>query len=188
MLGAPTCLALCCVFHIWSSSELVSHLGWSAWVVLMRSWAWWVWGCPRITSTKQQVLVVQSCLILYKSMDCSLPGSSARGILQARILEWVTIPFSGGFSWPRDQTRVSCIAGRFFIVWATREAPMSKLRVGEINRSQWLSQNVGAGVGWERCLYPPSHVGPSPRVLLPKDPHHPCTISPSTTDPSWKEH
>ena len=45
------------------------------------------------------------------------------GILQARILEWVAIPFSKGSSWPRDQTWVSCIAGRFFTVWAIREAP-----------------------------------------------------------------
>ena len=39
-----------------------------------------------------------------------------------RILEWVAYPFSQGSSWPRNQTRVSCIAGRFFISWATREA------------------------------------------------------------------
>ena len=55
-------------------------------------------------------------------MDYSLPGSSVHGILQARILEWVTIPFSRGFSQPRDQTWVSHIAGKFFTVWATREA------------------------------------------------------------------
>ena len=47
-------------------------------------------------------------------MDCSPPGSSVLGILQARILEWVGIPFSRGSSWPRDQTRISCIADRFF--------------------------------------------------------------------------
>ena len=52
-------------------------------------------------------------------MDCSLPGSSAHGILQARVLEWVSIPFSKGSSWSRDRTKVSCIAGRFFTVWAT---------------------------------------------------------------------
>ena len=46
---------------------------------------------------------------------CSLPGSSVHGILQARILEWVVIPFSRGPSPPRDQTWVSCIAGRFFL-------------------------------------------------------------------------
>ena len=55
-------------------------------------------------------------------MDCSPPGSSVHGILQARILEWVAIPFSRGSSKPRDRTQVSCIAGRFFTSLATREA------------------------------------------------------------------
>ena len=52
-------------------------------------------------------------------MDCSPVGSSVHGILQARILEWVAIPFSRASSWPRDWTRVFCIAGRFLTVWAT---------------------------------------------------------------------
>ena len=52
-------------------------------------------------------------------MDCSPPGSSVRGIFQARVLEWVAIPFSRGSCWPRDQTLVSCIVGRFFTSWAT---------------------------------------------------------------------
>ena len=47
-------------------------------------------------------------------VDCSLPGSSVHGILQARTLEWATIPFSRGWSWPRDRTRVSCTAGGLF--------------------------------------------------------------------------
>ena len=47
-------------------------------------------------------------------LDCSPPGSSVHGILQARILEWVAIPFFRGSSRPRDQTQVSCIAGGFF--------------------------------------------------------------------------
>ena len=64
----------------------------------------------------------QLCLTLCDPMDCSLPGSSVHGILQARILEQVAISFSRGSSWPRDRTQVSCIAGRFFTVWATREA------------------------------------------------------------------
>ena len=53
----------------------------------------------------------------------SPPVSSLHGILQARILEWVAIPFSRGSSQPRDRTQVSCIAGRFFTFWATREVP-----------------------------------------------------------------
>ena len=46
--------------------------------------------------------VVQSCLTLCDPMDCSPPGSSIHGILQARILEWVTIPFSRASSGSRD--------------------------------------------------------------------------------------
>ena len=57
-------------------------------------------------------------------MDCSLPGFSVHGILQARILEWVTISFSRGSSRPRDRTRVSHIGGRRFNLWATREADL----------------------------------------------------------------
>ena len=55
-----------------------------------------------------KVLVTQSYLTLCDPMDCSPPCSSVPGILQARILEWVVIPFS------RDRTQVSHIAGRYF--------------------------------------------------------------------------
>ena len=53
-------------------------------------------------------LVAQLCLTLCDAMDCSLPGSSVHGILQARILEWVVISCSRGSSWPRDGTHISC--------------------------------------------------------------------------------
>ena len=56
-------------------------------------------------------------------MDYSLSGPSVHGILQARIVKWVTIPFSRGSSWLRDGTQVSYTAGRFLTAWATREAP-----------------------------------------------------------------
>ena len=65
--------------------------------------------------------VAQSCLTLCDPMDCSLPGSSVHGIFQARVLEWVAISFSRGSSRLRDWTLVSCIAGRHFTIWATRE-------------------------------------------------------------------
>ena len=54
-------------------------------------------------------------------MDCSLLCSSVYGILQARILEWVAIPFFRGSSQARDRSLVSWIAGRFFTIWATGE-------------------------------------------------------------------
>ena len=73
--------------------------------------------------------VSQSCLILCDPMDCSPLGSSVHGILQARILEWIAIPFSRVFAWPRDQTLVFCTAGRFFTGWVTREAPSGSLLV-----------------------------------------------------------
>ena len=64
-------------------------------------------------------------LTLFNPMDCSPPGSSVCGILQARILELVAISFSGSSSQPRDRTQVSHIVGRFFTIWATREALFS---------------------------------------------------------------
>ena len=59
-------------------------------------------------------LLTQSYSTLCDPMDCSPPGSSVQGILQARILEWVAISFSRGSSQPRDWTQVSCIAGRLY--------------------------------------------------------------------------
>ena len=67
-------------------------------------------------------LVAQSCLTLCDPMDCSPLGSSVHGILLAGMLKWVAILFSRGWSWPRDQTHVSCLAGEFFTIWATRKA------------------------------------------------------------------
>ena len=64
-----------------------------------------------------KVLTTQWCSTLCHPMACSPPGSFAHGVLQARILEWVAIPFSRRPSWPRDQTPVSYIAGGFFTFW-----------------------------------------------------------------------
>ena len=66
------------------------------------------------------------CPALCDPMDCSPLGSSVHEIFQARILEWVAISFSRVSSQPRDWTRVSCTAGRFFTDWATREAPSAR--------------------------------------------------------------
>ena len=65
---------------------------------------------------KVKVLVTQSCPTLCDPKDCSLPGSSVHGILQARILEWGAICFSRGSSQPRDRTQVSYIVGRSFTI------------------------------------------------------------------------
>ena len=71
--------------------------------------------------------VAQSCPTLCDPVECSPPGSSVHGTLQARILEWVAISFSRGSSQPRDRTQVSRIAGRCFNLWATREAPVNRV-------------------------------------------------------------
>ena len=55
-------------------------------------------------------LVAKSCSTLCDPRDCSLPGSSVQGILQARTLEWVAMPSSRGSSQPRDQTHVSYVS------------------------------------------------------------------------------
>ena len=76
-------------------------------------------------------------------MDCSPPGSSVHGILQARMLEWVSIYFSRGPSRPRNQTLVSCIAGRFFTNWArsATSSPCPILKTGiPLASCRWREQ------------------------------------------------
>ena len=81
---------------------------------------------------KKESEVAQSCPILCDPIDCGLPGSSVRGIFQARVLEWVAISFSRRSSQPWDWIRVSHIVGRRFTVWAARWAYGVK----------WLSWNL----------------------------------------------
>ena len=83
------------------------------------------WKQPKCLSTEEWIKTghiyacvcaqsLQSCLTLCNPVDCSPPGSSVYGILQARILEWVATSSSRGSSWPRDWTSSSCIADEFF--------------------------------------------------------------------------
>ena len=72
------------------------------------------------------------------TMVYSLPGSSAHGILQARILEWVAISFFRGSSQPRNQNRMSHIAGGFFTNWAMRGFPSSDI-LSHLSLSRGLS-------------------------------------------------
>ena len=69
---------------------------------------------------KVKVKVAQSCPTPWNPMACSPVGFSVHGILQVEIEEWIAVPSSRGSSQPRDQTQASCIAGRFFTLWATR--------------------------------------------------------------------
>ena len=75
-----------------------------------------------------EVLITQSCLILCEPMDCSPPGSSVHGNLQARILASAAFSFSRRSSRPRDRACVSCMAGRFLTDWATRNQCFSMYR------------------------------------------------------------
>ena len=81
-----------------------------------------------ITNLRVKILVTLSCPTLCDPMDCSLSGSSVCGILQARILEWVAISFSRRSSRPRDWTQISCAAGGFFTIWATKQAQLPTSR------------------------------------------------------------
>ena len=71
-------------------------------------------------------LVVQSCLTLCDPVDCSPPGSSVHGILQARILEWGAMPSSRGSARPTDWTHISWVAGRFFTTEPSGKPPSPK--------------------------------------------------------------
>ena len=98
----------------------------------------WPQGFEDVTNFAIFSLHCRKSLLYLKAVLClvwllATPWSVAHqaplfmGILQARILEWVAIPFSRESSQPRDRTQLSCIAGRFFTSWATREAPSWKL-------------------------------------------------------------
>ena len=104
--------------------------------VCSKYWTNWFKKCPiwfsrpkegaSSLSLREKYYLLLYCIVNHSVMsnslwptDCSPPGSCVHGILQTRILEWATIPFSKGSSQSRDQTQVSCIAGRFFTIWAT---------------------------------------------------------------------
>ena len=105
-----------------------------------------------IHERKSESVVAQSCPTICDPLDSSLPGSSVHGIPQAGILEWVAIPFSRGSSRSRDWTQVFGTAGRFFIIWATREALCNTKRGDyiiakilfnfNINRRSWSSTSL----------------------------------------------
>ena len=74
--------------------------------------------------------VTQLCPALCDAMDYIV-----HGILQARILEWVAVSFSRGSSQPRDQTQVSCIAGRFLTSCTTREEAWYQIPLSSLSSS-----------------------------------------------------
>ena len=93
----------------------------------------WGGGVCEGYNARTQAWLLQSCQTLGDPTDCSLPGSSVHGILQARMLEWGAVPSSRGPARPRDRTQVSyisCMAGGFFTTSTTWEAQDAALDVG----------------------------------------------------------
>ena len=109
----------------WIGARLMVRVrDWETWEWLLIGlgffWEWWK--SSAILDIGACMLSLQLCLILCDSMECSSPGSSVHGILQAGILGWVAMVFSRGSSWARNQTcvsYVSCMTGRFFITSTT---------------------------------------------------------------------
>ena len=146
-------LYVCFVVHVYGNECRCVYV----WQGAQCGWERGRWNIFPYTSLAWAMLVAQSCLTLCSPMDCSLLGSSVPGILQARILQWVAIPFSKGSSWPRDQTWVSPIADRFFTVWATREAPALAM-APEISSAP--SREACSSIPQEDCM------GPQPCMLI----------------------
>ena len=96
-----------------------------------------------------KMLVAWLCPTLCDLMDCSLPGSSVHEILLARILEWVALSYSRESFPHRDPIQVSCIAGRFFTVWVTREALCNARETGG-NKTDMVSAHREFPLEWRR--------------------------------------
>ena len=109
-------------------------LRWRRTTSFQKKWKIFQGECPSWFLKNKQNLYRQSSVLYCAMLSHSVVSNSSQphglyptrlsvhGISQARILEWVSISFSSGFSWLGNWTEVSCIAGGFFTIWATREA------------------------------------------------------------------
>ena len=93
---------VCCSSWGHKASDMTEQLNWPELNHLMKVCQSRIWRKVCVCAKSLQL-----CLTLWDPMNCSPPGSSVHGILQARILEWVAMPFSRVSSWPRDQIHVS---------------------------------------------------------------------------------
>ena len=141
-----------------------------------------------------KMLVTQLCPTLCNPINCNPPGSSVHGILQARILEWVAIPCSRGFSGFGDWTRESFTAGRFFTVWATKEAHVNyDIRSDQIRSVAQSCQTLCDPMNHSRPGLPVHHQLPEftqthvHRVTDAIQPSHPLS-SPSPPAPNPSQH
>ena len=145
-----------CVFGITLHKKTLYEF--SEFPVPSRSWEY-RWGsrqqCPRSIQWSLQVIIVfcehlnmglsvkvlvaQLCLTLCDPMDC-VAHQAPLSMEFSRKKSWVSIPFSRGFSQPRDRIQVSCTADRFFTVWATREAKDGKKE--KVGRYKCVEQGI----------------------------------------------
>ena len=131
-VSIPTC---CYIVHIWDMVTKPKAVN-SAHIFLhgfnIMSFVFTCHPCQNLTTFDWLIYMFNVCVCMCGVLDAqswptlcspqnySLPGSSVSGIFQTRILEWLAIPFSKESSQPRDWTQASCIARRFFTIWATR--------------------------------------------------------------------
>ena len=117
-----------------------------------------------------------------------MPSSSVHGILQARILEWEAISFSRESFWPRDWTRVSCIAGGIFTIWVTKEAPSPPVLEAEVLPTGSPEKSDLCLFGQQNPLRELSPLAVSPSVsVTPAFSNQFLTLSlSSTTDGQWQ--
>ena len=101
-----------------------------------------------------KVLVAQLCPTLCDPVVCSPLSSSVHGILQARILEWVAISFYRASFWPREWTQITCTSGKFFTVWAIREAPrtLESIAIPFFRGSSWPSDWTWVSCTADECF------------------------------------
>ena len=131
--------------------------------VVLKLSVWWLLMNHLIYEPSVCAKSLQLCLTLCDPMDCSLPDSSVRGILQARILEWIAIPFSRESSQPRDQTLVSCIVGRFFFFFLNLKWIVHLFYGSAMWRVKWFSVDCSVNMtgyviwikilGHSKCLH-----------------------------------
>ena len=112
--------------------------GWSCAPSLLFTWGQTIVDIMKIM-VKVKVKSFSGVRLSETPWTVALPGSSVRGISQARVLEWGAIPFSRGSSQPRDQTRISCTAGRFSTAEPQTEAPIISSELPQIGHPSVLT-------------------------------------------------
>ena len=152
----------------WTNRFILSGVKYWAKSILIPSFPWTIWHPPTVIweiavfpnlfvlwsqvdwviSQLYDLLAMRKVKVLVSAsdslwpMDYSPPGSFVYGILQARILEWVAIPFSRESSCPRDWNHVSHIASRFFTIWAMRK-PYWPLSINLFEPIGFLTYEMG---------------------------------------------